>query len=58
MHYGRVDEVHVLRQSVMNRIYKLHPERFVKGPTKVKKPDEKVWINKPGESIEEFKNVA
>jgi putative transposase len=58
VHYGRVDEVHTLRQTVMDRIYKLHPERFVKGPTKVKKPDDKVWINKPEESAEQLKNVA
>lgn len=58
VHYGRVDEVLSNRQTVMDRIYSLHPERFVKGPTKVKKPDDKVWINKPEESQEALKNVA
>lgn len=47
VHYGRTHEIVTKRQSVMDKVYKLHPERFVKGPSRVKKPDDQVWINKP-----------
>ena len=47
VHYGRADEVIAKRQMVMNEFYGKYPERFVKGPSIVKKPDNQVWINKP-----------
>lgn len=47
VHYDLVDDVVTKRNSVLEDIYKKHPERFVKGLPKSKKPDNEVWINKP-----------
>lgn len=54
VHYNLVDDVVKKRNRVLEDIYKKHPERFVKGLPKSKKPDNKVWINKP----ERIMNVA
>jgi putative transposase len=54
VHYDLVDDVVTKRNSVLEDIYKKHPERFVKGLPKSKKPDNEVWINKP----ESMMNVA
>ena len=54
VHYGLVDEVVAKRNTVLEDVYKKHPERFVKGLTKSKKPENEVWINKP----EGLKDVA
>jgi putative transposase len=58
VHYGRADEVVLKRQIVMDEVYKNNPERFVKGPSKIKKPDNQVWINKPTEPIDLFLHNA
>lgn len=58
VHSGRAEEIVIKRQSVMDRVYKLYPERFVKGPTKVKKTDDQVWINKPEPVDLSLHNVA
>jgi len=52
VHYGRAEEVVARRQIVMDEFYGKYPERFVKGPSKVKKPDNQVWINKPTSSAD------
>jgi len=56
VHYGRADEVVLKRQIVMDEVYMKNPERFVKGPPIVKKPDNQVWINKPTEPVDLFLN--
>jgi putative transposase len=58
VHYGRVEEVVSKRQIVMDEVYLKNPERFVKGPSIVKKPDNQVWINKPTETVDVFLNNA
>lgn len=58
VHYGRVEEVVSKRQIVMDEVYLKNPERFVKGPSKVKKPDNQVWINKPKTDDLTLKDVA
>lgn len=62
VHYERVDSVISKRQAVMEKVFQLYPERFVKGSPVVKKPSEAVWINKPEESPDQagstIKNVA
>lgn len=58
VHYGRVEEVVSKRQIVMDEVYMKNPERFVKGPSIVKKPDNQVWINKPTEPVDLFLNNA
>ena len=58
VHYGRVEEVVSKRQIVMDEVYLKIPERFVKGPSIVKKPDNQVWINKPTETVDVFLNNA
>ena len=58
VHYGRVEEVVTKRQVIMDEVYKKNPERFVKGPSIVKKPDNQVWINKPTEPVDLFLNNA
>jgi putative transposase len=52
VHYDRVDEVIAKRQIVMNEVFIKNPERFVKGLSIVKKPDSKVWINKPSTTVD------
>jgi putative transposase len=58
VHYGRAEEVVLKRQIVMDEVYMKNPERFVKGPSIVKKPDNQVWINKPTEPVDLFLNNA
>lgn len=43
--YGRVAELAAIRQKSLDAAYKANPERFVKGPPKVKLPPEIVSIN-------------
>jgi len=58
VHYGKADEVILKRQILMEAVYKKYPERFVKGVTIIKKPDTKVWINKPQTDDSTLKYVA
>ena len=43
--HGRVAEVAAVRQAALNAAYAAHPQRFSKGPPKVKLPPAKVSIN-------------
>ena len=45
--YGRVPEVAAVRQSALDAAYEAHPERFAKGPPKVRLPPTRVHINLP-----------
>jgi putative transposase len=47
VHYGRAPEVLAQRQRIMNAAYAAHPERFVRGITKIRPLLEAVWINPP-----------
>jgi len=49
VHNGRVDEIHAIRQRVLDQAYARHPERFVSGPPVAKRPPECVYINRPKE---------
>jgi putative transposase len=54
LHYGLEDEIIAKRDLILENVYKIYPERFVKGLPKSKRPDNEVWINKP----ENLQNVA
>lgn len=47
VHYGRAGQIIGQRQSVMDRFYESHPERFVKGPPRHPVLASEVWINPP-----------
>lgn len=47
VHKGETKEVQAQRQAILNSIYQLHPERFVKKPPTVSPVPEQVWINRP-----------
>ncbi len=47
VHYKIVEKVVQKRNEVLDEVYEKMPYRFVKGKPKVKKPDNRVWINKP-----------
>jgi putative transposase len=49
---GRYKEIAVTRQKALDAQYRLHPERFVKGPPLAKMPPEQVAINPVEESDE------
>jgi putative transposase len=42
---GRVDELVQIRQAALNQHYAKHPERYVNGPPKAKRPPAEVHIN-------------
>jgi len=42
---GEVEAVAAERQKTLDAAYTAHPERFVKGPPKVRRPPAEVWIN-------------
>jgi len=48
-HHGEADEVLARRDAALARAYAAHPERFVKGLPKEKRPPEEAWISKPKE---------
>ena len=52
VHEGKVETVLRERQKVLDRIYELHPERFVRRPPSVAALPETVWINRPEQVIE------
>jgi integrase len=54
VHYNLVNEVIQKRNSVFQKAYKSTHERFVKGVSKAKLPENEVWINKP----ESLKDIA
>jgi len=47
VHTGQADEFCEKRHTVLMTAYKAHPERFVKGPPRVRNVPSEVWINKP-----------
>ena len=57
-HSGRYVTILENRESVLLNAYKLNPKRFVKGCPIVEKPNQKVWINKPNNSIIALNNLV
>jgi len=47
VHYGRSAAVLARREHALQQAYASHPERFVKGPTKLSGLPPAVWINPP-----------
>jgi putative transposase len=47
VHYGTYPHILTARKQTLQEAYNAHPERFVKGISKVKDPPKQVWINKP-----------
>lgn len=47
VHFGRLEERHSARQTVMDAAFDAHPERFPNGRPLVARPRDKVWINPP-----------
>lgn len=47
VHFGRAASVLDVRQAALDVAYQQHPDRFVKGPPRVRPLPEAVWINKP-----------
>jgi putative transposase len=52
VHFDRVHQRVVERQSVLNRAYAAHPERFPRGRPVAQQPAREVWINKPRAILE------
>ena len=51
VHYGQADAVYATRQIVLDKAFKITPERFV---NKTPKPPQKpttVWINPPTQKL-------
>jgi putative transposase len=47
VHLGRTDSVIKQRTNRMAAAYTEHPERFVRGPTRIQRPPDAVYINPP-----------
>lgn len=47
IHHGNADDLLAHRQSVLDRAFRAHPERFVRQPPKPPPLPAAVWINKP-----------
>ncbi len=47
VHHGWVEEVQEVRQAALEDAWRERPERFVKGPPKVLRLPDEVWINQP-----------
>jgi len=47
VHHGKADTIIATRQTVLDKAYALHPERFVRKVPKHKPMPEAVWINEP-----------
>lgn len=47
VHFGRVDEVLVVKQAALDGAYQRNPKRFPNGRPVAKRPATEVWINKP-----------
>lgn len=47
VHHGLAEKVLEARRNILNEAYRLHPQRFVKGPPRLNSLPEGVWINPP-----------
>jgi putative transposase len=53
VHFDRVHQRVVERQSVLDHAYAAHPERFPRGRPVAQQPAREVWINKPRPTLED-----
>ena len=51
VHYGRVDDVLVVRDAALAIAYAEHPERFVHRPPVASRPPQAAWINPPVQRV-------
>lgn len=49
VYWGDAEEILTRRQQALDVAYRLHPERFVKGPPRVQQLPTEVWINREEE---------
>lgn len=49
LHHGEAESVLAKRDAALAAAYAAHPERFVNGHPKAKRPPEEAWINKPAQ---------
>ena len=47
VHHGLAEKVIEARRSIVSEAFRLHPERFVKGPPQINPLPKGVWINPP-----------
>lgn len=47
VHHALAEKVLEARHKILNEAYRLHPERFVKGPPRINSLPKEVWINPP-----------
>ncbi len=47
VHHGRVEERVTARDATLGEAYAKHPERFVRGQPRARRPPTQVWINPP-----------
>jgi putative transposase len=47
VHHGLAEKVLEARHNILNEAYRLHPERFIKGPPRINSLPQGVWINPP-----------
>lgn len=45
LYEGRVDAIHTIRQATLDAHFRKHPERYINGPPKAKRPPASVAIN-------------
>ena len=58
VHYGRAQELQVVRQQTLDAAYAATPERFVNGPPQAPKLPQEVWINQPHDTIDQTSEEA
>ena len=46
-----LEEILEKRKTTLAKAYEKHPERFVRGPSKPKKPPREAWINNPDKKL-------
>ncbi len=58
VHYGRTEAILADRDAILLRAYDAHPERFVNGPPRARRPLAEVWINPPVDEQSESNKPA
>ena len=51
VHYGQVDEIYAARQTILDKAFKLNPQRFVNRPPQPPLKPTAVWINPPSREL-------
>lgn len=58
LHHGEAEQVLATRDAALAAAYRAHPERFVNGEPKAKRPPTEAWINKPKQAETEDRNSS